>query len=1298
MAHPAGYSARVVIDLLSDSDDDSVIEIQALPVVKDEKDEAQIMVNSIQHDNELSNTMAVAATPKATNDEFVESKDYHVDTRVTESNYEASNIKPPELNFKYDLVMPDFSGDQQSGMSPAQPKNGMMDNMAVNAEWEGDDGADDGTPRVQGNSAHLRLKTEQIDVDFWKTLNDSSNAQPDSHLHATPPEYGSPFDIDDPEEPLEGINLEATLDSYPFSDMNMELDGFDAILEYNRNKAHFFDRDVAANDESVRDYAPPPCLAGEPQANEMDWNTILDEYPSAADDSAAAAFAIREKEYERKKEEGSNTPEDDIRFATEKIAEHRRLRDIARSKVVVKETRQPNDLPPGYQEADSLFFPEAAEPLAPVPKKNAAPKPRNGLTKKELQEALSVGIDAGFGEAEKPKRKTATFDENRRSKKRRGTNKDGGTSKLAQKRGRKQRPCNLSNIQSLGQTNIVDAAQANASRDMPTFTSSNKNKALQELLASIPSSERGAATSDRQAILAATMKFKGHGSVRSDNHGGWKLRGMESSLYNHQLLGAAFMRDRETGDSKPKGGMVCDEMGFGKTIQMIANILDGKAEEGSNVKTTLIVAPPTLLTQWMDEMNKHVKGRALGRILRFHSGSRLVSNDIQADLRAYDVILTTYSEVQKSYPSAEPPMALASVEKKKEWWQHHFLKNVGPLHQIKYHRIVLDEAHNIKNRLCKTSIAVRGLIGNHRWCITGTPILNSIEELFPYFSFLRVPHTGDYATFCHNYCNNRVNRDPVPLGRIHNILRAIMLRRTHVDTLFNAPIIKLPGITHNTVMVEFNPVERHIYNMVKSRYIQQINTYSKSGTLNNNYGNILGMLMRLRMLCAHLMLCQDVLKRMFVASDIEILWRLTDKEVQASHDTDSANMIKSLRKMLAANENTLQTCQTKELQETFDGTPNIEDDGNMDTGSPYGLTFKFRKFLRALTTSKTWAELHLRSICAKCRMPPDEPVCTSCFHVYCQECINAMHEERKKMGDSDTKCIDCGTAFEETSSCAGLKELGFNSPEVAAKVEKKKRKLAKLAQKAKAGMRSASPLASNGSNEDDEAEGEEREVDWLDVGGRLLPSAKLSATKAAILNWKNQYPGQKIIVYTQFLGLSEMLSNVCLAEGWGYVQFNGKMTIDAREKATEKFRSDPKTFIMICSLKAGGVGLNLSMASKVIILDLWFNSSIEAQAYCRAFRIGQAHRVDVIRFVVKNSIDEDLIRMQDRKDVEVTSAIGPDHMGKRATIQQLLQLFGEVKEQGQNEFILVEEESEDDADNNDPEQIRRALVRRAERV
>jgi len=123
------------------------------------------------------------------------------------------------------------------------------------------------------------------------------------------------------------------------------------------------------------------------------------------------------------------------------------------------------------------------------------------------------------------------------------------------------------------------------------------------------------------------------------------------------------------------------------------NILDGKPEDPNDpVKTTLVIVPPSLLNQWMTEMVKHVEGNRLGRILRYHSGARLTSNDVVADLMSYDIILTTYNEIRKSFPMAEPPKHLCTEAKKNEWWAKWYKDHVGPLHRIKFHRIVLDEA------------------------------------------------------------------------------------------------------------------------------------------------------------------------------------------------------------------------------------------------------------------------------------------------------------------------------------------------------------------------------------------------------------------------------------------------------------------------------------------------------------------------------------------------------------------------------------------------------------------------------
>jgi len=81
---------------------------------------------------------------------------------------------------------------------------------------------------------------------------------------------------------------------------------------------------------------------------------------------------------------------------------------------------------------------------------------------------------------------------------------------------------------------------------------------------------------------------------------------------------------------------------------------------------------------------------------------------------------------------------------------------------------------------------------------------------------------------------------------------------------------------------------------------------------------------------------------------------------------------------------------------------------------------------------------------------------------------------------------------------------------------------------------------------------------------------------------------------------------------------------------------------MLASLRCGGLGLNLTMASKVIMIDPWWNSASEQQAFCRVFRIGQREETFMSRLCVKNTVDERLIAMQERKQNEIASVMEDD--------------------------------------------------------
>ena len=84
-------------------------------------------------------------------------------------------------------------------------------------------------------------------------------------------------------------------------------------------------------------------------------------------------------------------------------------------------------------------------------------------------------------------------------------------------------------------------------------------------------------------------------------------------------------------------------------------------------------------------------------------------------------------------------------------------------------------------------------------------------------------------------------------------------------------------------------------------------------------------------------------------------------------------------------------------------------------------------------------------------------------------------------------------------------------------------------------------------------------------------------------------------VYSQFITLIEIISKVCEIEGWNSCQFTGKTSADKRAKIVKEFETNPSINIMVTSFKCGGTGLNLTCASRVLLVDLWWNSALEDQ-------------------------------------------------------------------------------------------------------
>lgn len=139
---------------------------------------------------------------------------------------------------------------------------------------------------------------------------------------------------------------------------------------------------------------------------------------------------------------------------------------------------------------------------------------------------------------------------------------------------------------------------------------------------------------------------------------------------------------------------------------------------------------------------------------------------------------------------------------------------------------------------------------------------------------------------------------------------------------------------------------------------------------------------------------------------------------------------------------------------------------------------------------------------------------------------------------------------------------------------------------------------------------------------------------------RNTEPGIKTIVFSQFTTLLDLLEVPVRSElGRCYRRYDGSMSSDARNDAVVDFTEKPEVKIMLVSLKAGNSGLNLVAASQVIILDPFWNPYIEMQAVDRAHRIGQLKPVKVHRILVKLTVEDRIMTLQERKRKLVDAAL-----------------------------------------------------------
>jgi len=329
---------------------------------------------------------------------------------------------------------------------------------------------------------------------------------------------------------------------------------------------------------------------------------------------------------------------------------------------------------------------------------------------------------------------------------------------------------------------------------------------------------------------------------------------MTYPLMEHQKLGLAWMKSMEEGSNK--GGILADDMGLGKTIQALALIVGQKSSDRA-CKTTLIVCPVALLKQWDREIRTKLKPGHQLKVYTLHSEKRHVS---WATLRTYDVVLTTFGTLGTETKRRE---GIAMKQKANPNWRPTGRNDYLPLlgDQCTWYRVIIDEAQCIKNKNTKAAVGASLLQAKTRFCMTGTPMMNNVTELFSLIHFLRIKPYCEADKFSRDFTRplkgNSQSAKARSMRQLQALLKAILLRRTKKSQIDGKPILNLPERTTNADHAAFSQDEDDFYRALESRTQLQFNKFLKAGTVGRNYSNILVLLLRLRQACCHPHLIKD---------------------------------------------------------------------------------------------------------------------------------------------------------------------------------------------------------------------------------------------------------------------------------------------------------------------------------------------------------------------------------------------------------------------------------------------------------
>ncbi|WQF88244.1 Putative helicase, P-loop containing nucleoside triphosphate hydrolase, SNF2-like domain superfamily [Colletotrichum destructivum] len=552
------------------------------------------------------------------------------------------------------------------------------------------------------------------------------------------------------------------------------------------------------------------------------------------------------------------------------------------------------------------------------------------------------------------------------------------------------------------------------------------------------------------------------------------------------------------------GGIVADPMGLGKTLTMIALVATdledqkpvvdtGAIAEGKHFSgATLIIIPPPLIGSWEEQLFDHVVTGGL-RCRRHHGKTRLT--DLR-DLDGVNVVLTTYHTV-----SAE--------------WKDGKDEENSALFGVCWRRIILDEAHYIRNEHSRMARAVCALDSISRWAVTGTPIQNRLSDLATIVKFIGAYPYTDTRQFEADLSRLwKSGQDEKAVQRLKYLSACLILRRSKGT-------ITLPPRHDKLCAVDFTSEERAAYEEMRQQAITRIEEalQQDSGFETANvavYHNILQRIESLRLFC-----------------NLGLGYHSRhSKKISSSDDHNWAEIAQQLFNLQMQKEPVvcLGCSSTLELTETI---------------------------LDEYIETKPRAQFF------------------QCMKFACGHCSRRLGRANRSM--------TCG----HKPSCPTA-PVSFNNRAL-------------------------------------------EEIPDSVPRGRNWSFGMPSKVKALVADIKRLSPEVKCIVFSTWRMTLDVVEEALKHAGKTTVRFDGSVSQKDRHSVVERFRKDPGVSVMLLTLSCGAVGLTLTVASRVYLMEPHWNPNLEEQALARVHRMGQTREVTTMRLYMRDSFEEQVMEVQKTK-------------------------------------------------------------------